>query len=150
MLINNLLVRIHVIIVMIRWTGLAPWKFVFPLPGSLTSTFLGLTPKPLGAGVETADGGPVSAQEGTSLSPPAPPSFLLHILLLLLLRRRLQFVSLGFSYRTRWSTCVRSAPPTRQVFSISLSLSFSLSLSLSLSFLPSLSRALHGGPRVRD
>ena len=27
--INNLLVRIHFIIVMIRWTGLAPWKFEF-------------------------------------------------------------------------------------------------------------------------
>ena len=34
--IDNLLVRIHYIIVMIRWTGLAP----FPFPGSLTSTFL--------------------------------------------------------------------------------------------------------------
>ena len=28
--IDNLLVRIHVIIVMIRWTGLAPWEFEFP------------------------------------------------------------------------------------------------------------------------
>ena len=35
--INNLLVRIHLIIVMIRWTGLA---FESPFPGSLTSTFL--------------------------------------------------------------------------------------------------------------
>ena len=25
---------------MIWWTGLAPWKFQFPFPGSLTSTFL--------------------------------------------------------------------------------------------------------------
>ena len=31
---------IHFIIVMIRWTGLAPWEFGFPFPGSLTSTFL--------------------------------------------------------------------------------------------------------------
>ena len=31
----NLLVRIHFIIVMIRWTGLAPWEFEFPFPGSL-------------------------------------------------------------------------------------------------------------------
>jgi len=38
--IDNLLVRIHFIIVMIRWTGLAPWEFEFPVPGSLTSTFL--------------------------------------------------------------------------------------------------------------
>ena len=33
-------VRIHFIIVMIRWTGLAPWEFEYPLQGSLTSTFL--------------------------------------------------------------------------------------------------------------
>ena len=38
--IDNLLVRVHLIIVMIRWTGLAPWEFEFPCPGSLTSTFL--------------------------------------------------------------------------------------------------------------
>ena len=28
--IDNLLVRIHFIIVMIRWTSLAPWEFEFP------------------------------------------------------------------------------------------------------------------------
>ena len=28
--IDNLLVRIHFIIVMIRWTGLTPWEFEFP------------------------------------------------------------------------------------------------------------------------
>jgi len=38
--IDNLLVRVHFITVMIRWTGLAPWEFEFPFPGSLTSTFL--------------------------------------------------------------------------------------------------------------
>ena len=38
--IDNLLVRIHFIIVMIRWTGLALWEFGFPFPGSPTSTFL--------------------------------------------------------------------------------------------------------------
>jgi len=38
--VDNLLVRVHFIIVMIRWTGLAPWEFEFPFPGSLTSTFL--------------------------------------------------------------------------------------------------------------
>ena len=38
--IDNLLVRIHFIIVMIGWTGLAPWEFEFPFPGSLTSTSL--------------------------------------------------------------------------------------------------------------
>ena len=34
-LIDNLLVRIHFIIEMIRWTGLAPCEFEFPFPGSL-------------------------------------------------------------------------------------------------------------------
>ena len=29
--IDNLLVRIHYIIVMIKWTGLAPWEFEFPI-----------------------------------------------------------------------------------------------------------------------
>ena len=38
--IDNLLVRIHFIIVMIRWTGLAPWEFEFPFTGSLTFTLL--------------------------------------------------------------------------------------------------------------
>jgi len=45
--IDNLLVRIHFIIVMIGWTGLAPWKFEFPFPGSLTSTFLEPLPHPI-------------------------------------------------------------------------------------------------------
>ena len=39
-LVASLLVRIHFIIVMIRLTGLAPWKFDFPFLNSLTSTFL--------------------------------------------------------------------------------------------------------------
>ena len=38
--IDNLPVQIHSVIVMIRWTGLAPWEFESPFPGSLTSTFL--------------------------------------------------------------------------------------------------------------
>jgi len=37
--IDNLLVRIHFIIEMIWWTGLAPWECEFPFPGSLISTF---------------------------------------------------------------------------------------------------------------
>jgi len=28
--VDNLLVRIHFIIVVVRWTGLAPWEFEFP------------------------------------------------------------------------------------------------------------------------
>ena len=31
--IDSLLVRIHSIIEMIWWTGLAPWEFEFPFPG---------------------------------------------------------------------------------------------------------------------
>ena len=38
--IDNLLVRIHFIVVMIRWTSRAPWEFESPFPGSLISTFL--------------------------------------------------------------------------------------------------------------
>ena len=38
--VDNLLVRIHFIIVMTRWTSLAPLEFEFPFPGSLTSIFL--------------------------------------------------------------------------------------------------------------
>ena len=34
--IDNLLVQI----LMMRWTGLAPWEFELPFPGSLTFTFL--------------------------------------------------------------------------------------------------------------
>ena len=44
--VDNLLVRIHFIIVLIRWTGLAPWDFEFPFPGSLTPTFLVPPPPP--------------------------------------------------------------------------------------------------------
>ena len=35
--IDNLLVRIHFIIEMIWWTGLAPWEFESSFPGSLIS-----------------------------------------------------------------------------------------------------------------
>ena len=52
--IDNLLVRIHVIIEMIWWTGLAPWEFEFQFPGSLTSTFLGLVRR--GRGAELLEG----------------------------------------------------------------------------------------------
>ena len=41
--IDNLLVRIHFVIVVIRWTGLAPGEFKRPVPGILTSTFLVLS-----------------------------------------------------------------------------------------------------------
>jgi len=38
----SLLEHHHFIIVMIGWTGLAPWELEFPFPGSLTSTVLRL------------------------------------------------------------------------------------------------------------
>ena len=41
--IDNLLVRIHFVVKMNWWTGLAPWVFEFPFPGSLISAFLGRT-----------------------------------------------------------------------------------------------------------
>ena len=45
--------RIHFIIVMIRWTGLAPREFEFPFPGSLTSTFPGAGERHAHAAAET-------------------------------------------------------------------------------------------------
>ena len=36
--IDNLLIRIHLIIEMAGWTGPAPWEFEFPYPGSFVST----------------------------------------------------------------------------------------------------------------
>ena len=36
--IDNLLVRIHLIVVIIRWTGLAPWECEVPFPGGLPFT----------------------------------------------------------------------------------------------------------------
>jgi len=36
---DDLLVRIQFVVVLIRWTGLAPWDFGFPFPGSRISTF---------------------------------------------------------------------------------------------------------------
>ena len=62
--IDNLLVRIPFIIVMIRWTGLAPWEFESPFPGSLTSTFL---PQDQHFGIEHS----FLASTQRSTSPPA-------------------------------------------------------------------------------
>ena len=45
------------IIVMIKWTGLAPWEFEFIFPSSLTSTFLVFVMK-LSSGVGRARPGP--------------------------------------------------------------------------------------------
>ena len=38
--IDNLLVRIHLIIEIFWWTGLAPWELELSFPGSLTFIFL--------------------------------------------------------------------------------------------------------------
>ena len=52
--IDNLLVRIYLIVEMIWWTGLAPWQLEFPFPDSLTSTFLKTqTPSILCSGLQT-------------------------------------------------------------------------------------------------
>ena len=56
--IDNLLARVHFIIVMIRWTGLAPCEFEFPLPGSLTFTFLDPPPYAHEAGTRIRDAKP--------------------------------------------------------------------------------------------
>ena len=37
--IDNILVRIRIIIEVIWWTGLAPWEVEFPSPGNLISIF---------------------------------------------------------------------------------------------------------------
>ena len=60
--------RIHYIIVMIGWTGLAPWEFEFPFPGSLTSTFLEQAANIAGSGRRGARGQPV----GPRLPPKIP------------------------------------------------------------------------------
>jgi len=68
--IDNLLVRVHFIIVMIRWTGLAPWEFEFPFPGSLTSTFLGQVRGGAGALQEERR----YQAQGSSTPDPNPPN----------------------------------------------------------------------------
>ena len=40
---------------MMRWTGLAPWEFEFPFPGSLISTFLAGAEETAGAGAGGGD-----------------------------------------------------------------------------------------------
>jgi len=52
------------IIVMIKWTGLAPWEFEFPFPGSLTSTFLVMC--------GCTHSGRVGIHQGLSLLSPPP------------------------------------------------------------------------------
>ena len=65
---DNLLVRIHLIIEMIWWTGLAPWEFELPVPGSLTSTF---KRQPYNCLLRT---GGAEGCRGTSLIRNCPPS----------------------------------------------------------------------------
>ena len=64
--IDNLLVRIHFINVMIRWTGLAPWEFKFPLT-QLMGRPKSCTPKQIaaGGGLDVQRGG-VAGKEGTT------------------------------------------------------------------------------------
>ena len=70
--IDNLLVRIHFIIVMIWWTGLASWEFEFPFPGSRTSTSPGLALR----GVRDRRGGGADGDPARLRSPQVLASFL--------------------------------------------------------------------------
>ena len=54
--INNLLVLIHFIVVMMRWTGLAPWETEFSVPDSGSSTFLLCPPPSLEEGLRVEVG----------------------------------------------------------------------------------------------
>ena len=69
---DNLLVRIHLIIVMIRWTGLASWEFQFPFPGSVTSTFLGFGVGPPGRRAKAASSGSDSSWPNPHTPHPTP------------------------------------------------------------------------------
>ena len=64
--IDNPLVRIHFIIEMIRWTGLAPWLLKFPFPGSLTSACLD-PPRQLSIALSTCCSAIVQDREGEYL-----------------------------------------------------------------------------------
>jgi hypothetical protein len=62
--IDNPLVRSHFIIAIIRWTGLEPWEFELPFPGSLISTCL--------VCVDTM--GPFPLHKGPPSAPPLTPA----------------------------------------------------------------------------
>ena len=66
--VDDLLVRIHFIIVMIRGTGLAPWEFKSPFSGSLTSTFL----KQDGTPLTRSNGGVPQVCSVIELANPSP------------------------------------------------------------------------------
>ena len=71
--IDNLLVRIHFIIEIIWWTGLAPWKFGFLFSGVLTSTF------PVQVGSRSAEGSGVrKPRPGSALVEAAQANPLYH------------------------------------------------------------------------
>jgi len=52
---------------MIRWTGLAPWEFEFPFPGSLTSTFRETGDREAGEQAEELQNRPAGPQPHSSL-----------------------------------------------------------------------------------
>ena len=67
---DNLLVRVHFIIVTIRWTGLAPYEPEFLFPGSPTFTFLETTINPRNSRCTHVNGPlahPAALYRGTSL-----------------------------------------------------------------------------------
>ena len=53
--IDNLPVRIHFSIVMIRWTGLAPWEFDFPLDPAGVPRTVSSVKYPVSSSSETAE-----------------------------------------------------------------------------------------------
>ena len=74
----NLLVRIHLIVEMIWWTGLAPWEFEFPFPGINTRLSFSETPITSGTTLRSAEayGLPkprtLNQKSGTSILNPEP------------------------------------------------------------------------------
>ena len=112
--IDNLPVRVQVIIVMIGWTGRAPWVFELSVPGGLTSIFLGGGDQ---CAVEEHEGGEDGRRVDVGVQPADP-----HLMYTgTHLSRSLSFLLFLF-------------------LALSLSLSLSLSLALSLALSPSLSR----------
>jgi len=57
-MIDNLLVRIHFIIEIIWWTGLAPWEFESPFPGSLICPMPPEKVTPISCDADIPRGGP--------------------------------------------------------------------------------------------
>ena len=64
---------LHFIIVMIWWTGLAPWEFEFPSPGSLISTLPSRSRKPRGEAKPRWRGSNATPQTAPKAAPQVAP-----------------------------------------------------------------------------